>query len=350
MLLENASFNGQLLMTLAIQGYSRFPVCTLISLRSDSSALESYFKHRPPPCQWIALRLPSIFHPSSIRVAAGFLGVDMKDGKDGSIILTQTGLTERIIDALGLHASCSTKIDTPAEPSPLPKDSNGIPADPTVNYASVIGMLLYLAGHSRPDIAFAVHQCARNTFQPTRKHVNALKRIGRYLKGTRNKGIIMCPMSKLQVVCYPDADFAGLYNHEDSQDPHCVRSRTGYVILLAGCPVLWKSKLQTKIALSTMEAEYVALSQSCKDLFPLLDQIKELGNAVGLPVSECTNLHTTIYKDNVGALTLSRLEPKCMTPRSKHYAIKYHWFREQIGPRNIILMKVDTQNLSLIHI
>lgn len=124
----------------------------------------------------------------------------------------------------------------------------------------------------------------------------------------------------------------------------CVRSRTGYVILLAGCPVLWKSKLQTEIALSTMEAEYVALSQSCKDLFPLLDQIHELGKAVGLPVSTYTNLHTTIYEDNVGALTLSSLEPKRMTPRSKHYAIKYHWFREQIGPRNIRIVKIDTKN------
>jgi hypothetical protein len=95
-----------------------------------------------------------------------------------------------------------------------------------------------------------------------------------------------------------------------------------------------------------MEAEYVALSQSCKDLFPLLDQIKELGNAVGLPVSEYTNLHTKIYEDNVGTLTLlGRLEPKHMTPQSKHYyAIKYHWFCEQIGPCNIQLVKIDTTN------
>jgi transposase InsO family protein len=276
--------------------------------------------------------------------AAGFLGVDMKESKDGSLTLTQSGLTERVIKALGLHSQYSTKKDTPAETSPLPKDSNGEPADPTINYASVIGMLLYLSGHSRPDIAFAVHQCARYTFNPTKKHVNALKRIGRYLKGTRGKGIILRPSTNLQIECYPDADFAGLYNHEDSQDPHCVRSRTGYVILLAGCPVLWKSKLQTEIALSTMEAEYVALSQSCKDLFPLLDQINELGAAVGLPISKESLLHTTIYEDNVGALTLGRLEPKRMTPRSKHYAIKYHWFREQIGPRNIKLVKVDTKN------
>eukprot|EP00956_Cyclotella_meneghiniana_P021026 scaffold37794_cov37-Cyclotella_meneghiniana.AAC.2 len=143
---------------------------------------------------------------------------------------------------------------------------------------------------------------------------------------------ILCPRKN-----FDSLPLFSWYNHEDSQDPHCVRSRTGYVILVAGCPVLWKSKLQTEIALSTMEAEYVALSQACKDLFPLLDMVKELGTAVGLPVDEHTNMHIKVHEDNVGALTLGRLEPKRMTPRSKHYAIKYHWFREQIGPRNIIL-------------
>eukprot|EP00956_Cyclotella_meneghiniana_P016664 scaffold26464_cov80-Cyclotella_meneghiniana.AAC.2 len=275
--------------------------------------------------------------------AEGFLGVDIKRDPNGSstgITLTQTGLISRIITALGMDSVYTTKKDTPAEASPLPKDVDGEPADPTFPYASIIGMLLYLSGHSRPDIAFAVHQCARYTFKPTKRHVAALKRIGRYLKGTKSKGLILNPSKHLHVDCYPDADFAGLYGHEDKQDPHCVRSRTGYVILLANCPILWKSKLQTEIALSTMEAEYVALSQSCKDLFPLLDQIMELANAVHLSVDEMSKMHIKIHEDNVGALTLGKLEPKRMTPRSKHYAIKYHWFREQIGPRNIQLEKV----------
>eukprot|EP00956_Cyclotella_meneghiniana_P031775 scaffold84712_cov23-Cyclotella_meneghiniana.AAC.1 len=83
-------------------------------------------------------------------------------------------------------------------------------------------MLLYLSGHSRPDIAFAVHQCACYTFKPTSRHFAALKRIGRgrYLKGTADKGLILRPSKHLHVDCFPDADFAGLYNHEDSQDPH----------------------------------------------------------------------------------------------------------------------------------
>lgn len=276
--------------------------------------------------------------------AEGFLGVDVSYSDTDSITLTQEGLAKRIIAALGLDGSYSRSTDTPAETAPLPKDASGTPANPLVNYASIVGMLLYLSGHSRPDIAFAVHQCARYTFKPTCRHFTALKRIGRYLKGTANKGLILCPSKYLHVDCFPDADFAGLYNHEDSQDPHCVRSRTGYVILVAGCPVLWKSKLQTEIALSTMEAEYVALSQACKDLFPLLDMVKELSNAVGVPVDEDTNMHVQVHEDNVGALTLGRLEPKRMTPRSKHYAIKYHWFREQIGPRNIKLVKVETRD------
>ena len=108
--------------------------------------------------------------------AEGFLGVDIKRTKSG-VSLTQTGLIKRIISALGMDSVYTTKKDTPAEVAPLPKDVDGIPADSTIHYASVIGMLLYLSGHSRPDIAYAVHQCARYTFKPTTKHVAALKRL-----------------------------------------------------------------------------------------------------------------------------------------------------------------------------
>ncbi|KAL7460199.1 hypothetical protein ACHAXS_000662 [Conticribra weissflogii] len=209
--------------------------------------------------------------------AEGFLGVDIAcrpnptKGEPDQIILTQPGLTKRIIDGLGLHASHTSHHDTPAECSPLPKDVNGSPAIGSFNYASVNGMSLYLSGHSCPEIAFAVHQCARYTFQPTCHHELALIRLGRYLKVTIDKGLILTPSfsSIIPVDCFPDADFAGLYSHEDSEDPHCVRSWTGFVILVANCPILWKSKLQTEIALLTMEAEYVALSHSCKRDFSL---------------------------------------------------------------------------------
>jgi hypothetical protein len=95
-----------------------------------------------------------------------------------------------------------------------------------------------------------------------------------------------------------------------------------------------------------MEAEYCALSRSCKDLFPVIDQLKELALAVGLPSDEVTTLHTTIHEDNVGALTLAKLEPKCTTPRSKHYALHMHWFRTRVSDpaANMDVVKVDSRN------
>jgi hypothetical protein len=275
--------------------------------------------------------------------AEGFLGVSVVKDKS-RLILTQAGLTERIVKALGLCSSFSTAIKTPAETSPLPKDIDGDAATGNFNYAAVVGMLLYLSGHSRPDIAFAVHQCARYTFRPTKRHEQVLIRIGRYLKGTINRGLILNPTDSTTIDCYPDADFAGLYGHENSQDPHCARSRTGYIIMAFGCPVLWKSRLQTEIALSTMEAEYVALSTACKDLFPIVEMVKELAGSVGIDIKSVANMHINIHEDNVGALTLAKLEPARMTPRSKHYAIKYHWFREHVHANRVNILKIDSKN------
>ena len=104
-------------------------------------------------------------------------------------------------------------------------------------------MLLYLSGHSRPDIHFAVTQCDQFSHDPKRSHEKALERIGLYLKGTRDKGLILKPdlINKLQIDCYVDSDFAGQWGYEDPEDSSSVRSRTGYIIFIANCPVLWVS-------------------------------------------------------------------------------------------------------------
>ena len=146
----------------------------------------------------------------------------------------------------------------------------------------------------------------------------------------------------MKVDCYPDADFAGLYGYEKDNDPVCVKSGTGYVINVADCPVLWQSKLQTETALSTMEAEIVALAHSCRELFPVMDLVLELGDAVGVPCRDYTWMHVSIHEDNVGALVLAETLPPQFTPRSKHYAIKTIWFREQIQARGIKLCKIET--------
>lgn len=118
----------------------------------------------------------------------------------------------------------------------------------------------------------------------------------------------------------------------------------GFVITLANCPIIWASKMQTEIALSTMEAEYIALSMACRDLFPVIDKLDEITSILNLPFKPGSNMHIRIHEDNAGTLVLGKLEPRRMTPRSKHYAVKYHWFREQLGPRNIELVKIASEN------
>ena len=95
---------------------------------------------------------------------------------------------------------------------------------------------------------------------PRRSHEAALERIGQYLKGTLNEWLILKPSEQFEVDIFVDADFAGLWPHEEKSDPVCVKSCEGYVITVAGCPIIWNSKLMPEIALSTMEAEYNTLS------------------------------------------------------------------------------------------
>ena len=123
------------------------------------------------------------------------------------------------------------------------------------SYSSVVGILLYLVANSRPEIAYAVHQCARFTHNPKASHGAAVKRICRYLQGTKMKGLILKPSKQLTVDCFVDVEFAGQWNVKNPEDPLCVKSQTGYVLLVGNCPVQWVSKLQSEISVSMMEAE-----------------------------------------------------------------------------------------------
>ena len=274
--------------------------------------------------------------------AAGCLGVTMDKSEDGLLEMKQTGLIDRILEAMGLDSKLATNKWTPAEHKPLVKDEEGEGPQGTFSYSSVVGMLLYLAGHTRPDISYAVNCCARCMFNPRLSHEKALKRIGRYLKATRNRGLVFNPTGELNIDAYPDSDFAGMYGYELPNDPSCTKSRTGYLVNLSGCPVTWVSRLQRETALSTMEAEVNALSQCCRDLFPIMDMVSEIGQVVGLPTDDKTKMHVSVHEDNAGALILAQTLPPKFTPRSKYYAIKTVWFREETVKRGVKLLKIDT--------
>lgn len=110
----------------------------------------------------------------------------------------------------------------------------------------MVGMLLYLSNNTRPDITFSVSQVARFTSNPKKSHAVAIKRIVRYLAKTWDKGLHFKPDSTYNLRCWVDADFAGLFGSEPSENPDSARSRYGYIITFGGVPLIWKSQLSQK--------------------------------------------------------------------------------------------------------
>ena len=272
-----------------------------------------------------------------------FLGIRIEKTAQHSFHLTQTGLINKVITAAGMD-DCNTAI-TPATRTPLGTDKLGPAFNEKWKYSEIMGMLMFLATNFHPDIAYAVHQCARFTHCPRASHATAIKRILRYLKGTRYKGLFFNPTDDLKVDCYVDTDFAGLWEVEDNQDPLCVKSRSGYLLTFMGCPFSWMSKLQTQVALSTMEAKYIALSLAMRELIACQALLKEVysfvlhghkkasgkeSNQVSYNIVSCTfgELPRSLaHEDNEAWLaTMPR-----KSPRIKHIAIPYHFFWSQVG-------------------
>jgi hypothetical protein len=269
-----------------------------------------------------------------------YLGIDIKRHQNGSMELSQPGLIQKIISAAGLEENSATH-DTPVT-TLLHDDTTGPDREHTWNYRAVIGMLNYLASSTRPDIAFAVHQCARFCAHPKRSHELAIRRIVRYLKSTANKGYFLRPtIPKYTLDCYVDADFAGLWTQNTACDPISVKSRTGYVITFASCPLLWSSKLQSEIALSTTEAEYIALSQATRDLIPMRALLNEFASVTKLIVGPTTT-YSTIFEDNKGCVELTNA-PR-LRPRTRHIGIKYHHFRSHVARGEIKVQWIDTKH------
>ena len=216
---------------------------------------------------------------------------------------------------------------TPCTVQPLGSDANGKRHFESWDYASAVGMLMYLAGNAYPEIQYSVHQCARFAHAPRHSHAVAVKRIAHYLQGVLNdkQGLQFKISDKFNLDLYVDADFAGLWTYEDDQDPVCVRSRTGYVVTLGDCPIQFSSKLQTEVATSTLEAEYIALAQAMREFVPMRRAYTELCLTFGFAIENDSVIKSKIFEDNNGCISTCTA-PK-MTPRTKHIAVKYHFVR-----------------------
>ena len=209
-------------------------------------------------------------------------------------------------------------------------------------------MINYLKNCTHTELACAVYQCDRFCNDLKHSHDQSFKRIIRYLISTKrgdhknkgvNQGILYCPEKTKSGDTYADASFVGVWNTTWSDELSSVISRTDYFILYDNCTIIWCSKLMTEITLSITESEYVALSQSMRDVIPLLDLLKEISEVI---TSEDTTpkVHCIIFEDNKGYIDLvSTLK---IRPRIKRIALKYHHYRSYVKKQLISIRYGET--------
>ena len=275
-----------------------------------------------------------------------YLGIELTV-EGTKVTMRQDGLMQKIFEKTKWTNLNGDK--TPARSKPIGADADGAPFEADWEYASVVGMLMFLV-NTRPDIQFAVHQCARFTHNPKLSHKNAVKRIIRYLQETqvdgKDRGLTFDVGDQSEVPkveCFVDADFAGLWNVEHNDDPVSSKSRTGFVIFVGNCPVVWQSKLQVETALSTTEAEVVALSQSMRELLWLRRLVKDVSSTLGTKINNVTEIKSKVFEDNNGAIALANKPGG--SSRTKHIHTKHWFFKEHIGEeKGIVLVKIGTQD------
>ena len=240
-----------------------------------------------------------------------FLGMKVTQKDDGSVWIGQPAYTERLLENFGLDQS--KVVATPVDQNAKLVKASGDEMFDQQQYQSAVGSLLYLSVGTRPDITFAVNNVAKFSANPTTQHWTAVKRIMRYLRGTTGLGLVYTPQDNNNCVGFSDSDWGG-----DLDDR---KSTSGYIFKIGGNTVTWRSKKQSTVALSTAEAEYIALASAAQEALWLKQLSTEL---TGKDPAE----PTVIFEDNQSAIAMTR-NPR-FHGRSKHVGIKYHFVRDKV--------------------
>jgi hypothetical protein len=261
-----------------------------------------------------------------------FLGIKIMKLDKHTFKLSQPFLIDRILSFLCL---CNNKFNTNANSSStlvakglIHQDLSGKSRKYVRKYRTAVGMLSYLQNTSCPEISMATHQSARFSNQPMLSHEKLIMRIGRYSLDTCKRGIIYKPDIKKGRECYVDADFAGGWSQADNKNAENILLPTGYIIMYANCPILWVSWLRIKIALSTAEEEYIALSQSLRDVIPLIAPLQEINKVFPVHV-KTPSFICKVHKDNQSCITMATTYK--FSPCTKHIALKDHHFCSHVN-------------------
>jgi len=271
-------------------------------------------------------QLSENFEMKDLGPAKQILGMRIsRDRSKGILNLSQEKYIEKLLSRfnvgnaktrntpLGTHLKFSKRQSSQTE-----EEENHMSKVP---YASAVGSLMYAMVCTRPDIAHAVGVVSRFLSNPGKEHWEGVKWILRYLKGT-SKMHLSFKRSNLTLQGFSDADLGG--------DLDGRKSTTGYIFTLGGTAISWKSKLQGRVSLSTTEAEYIAISETAKEMIWLKNLLKELGKGQDEP---------SLFSDSQSAICLAR--NPILHSRCKHIELKYHFIRNLINDGDLILLKIS---------
>ena len=267
-----------------------------------------------------------------------YLSCEIIENKEGTKAwVGQPHLIKKIENTFGNMIKGLPKYKTPGTPGlgifkPISEESVIAPKDQTI-YRSGVGMLLYLVKYSRPDIANAVQELAKGMQEPTPGAFKELKRVLKFVVDTKYKGLKLEPKfdeaTNWNMTVYTDSDWA---SDKDSR-----RSVSGYVVFLMGCPIMWKSRQQKVISLSSSEAEIYACSDAAKEIKFVAQVLTTMGLNIKLPI--------IVRMDNVGAIFMA--ENVSVSQRTKHIDLRTKFLTQYIeeGFIKIIFVK-SAENVS----
>ena len=274
-------------------------------------------------------KLSREFDMKDLGAARKILGMEiLRDRSAKKLWLSQKSYVEDVLKRFDM--SRSKPVSTPLANhfklslEHCPKTEAEQQAMSKIPYASAVGCLMYAMVCTRPDLAQAVSQVCKFMSKPGKQHWEAIKWILRYLRGTSDRGIMFSREQTVpSVVGYVDSDYAG-----DLDDR---RSTTGYVFTLAGGPICWKSSVQSIVAMSTTEAEYMAVAEAAKEALWLTGLVRELGVEQG---------GVRLHCDSQSAIYLANNQ--VYHARTKHIDVRFHKIRELLVAKSIVLLKVHT--------
>ena len=272
-------------------------------------------------CKWFSDCMHKEFEMSLMGELQYFPGLQINQSVAG-IFIHQSKYVHDLLKRFNLE-NITTKTTPISTTLKLTKDEQGKSVDST-KYRGMIGSLLYLTA-SRPDIMYSVCLCARFQSMPKESHLNVVKRIFKYLKGTSVLGLFYPSSSSFNLIGFSDADYAGYQVDR--------KSTSGACEFLGECLVAWHSKKQTFVAMSTAEGEYIAAGSCCAQVLWMQQTLEDFGIS-------CSK--TPIYCDNTAAINISK--KPVMHSRTKHIDVRHHFLRDHVAKGNIELIFIPTEH------